>query len=90
MPERPFRYSFHLEAKVEKRLTKARPQQQADCYELLDQICANPPGPGLPVKDDLPSMFAASFDDAVMMFQVLADHPVIWVSQIAWLEDFAS
>ncbi len=75
---------------MRKRLAKARPQQQADCFELLAEICADPPGPGLPVKDDLPSMFSASFDEAVMMFQVPADHPVIWVSQITWLEDFTS
>jgi hypothetical protein len=75
---------------VKKRLARAEPRQQADCYELLDWICTNPPGPGLPVKDDLPSTFSASFDEAVMMYQVLADHPVIWVSQITWLEDFTS
>ena len=41
-----------------------------------------------PVRDDLPQTYTAPFDFAVVMFQVLADYPVIWVAQITWLKAF--
>lgn len=91
LAERPFRYSFYLEGKIKKRLAEARPEQREDFYRVLEQICLNPKGWGLPLKDNVPpSAFTASFDQAVMLYQVLADHPVVWVLQITWLEDFAS
>jgi hypothetical protein len=90
-PKEPFRRSFHLERKVRLSLRGASPEEREQFFALLDHLAVNPTDPMVgvaPVRDDLPQTYTAPFDFAVVMFQVLADYPVIWVAQITWLKAF--
>ncbi len=33
-------------------------------------------------------MYTVEFDEAVLIYQILLDHPMIELRQVTWLEDF--
>ncbi|MGH7877006.1 MAG: hypothetical protein ACRENM_04965 [Candidatus Dormibacteraceae bacterium] len=39
---------------------------------------------------DAPAMYTAPFDSGLVNYQVLADHPVVWVAEIIWLNEGSS
>ena len=57
-----------------------------DFFQLLDQIREDPFEVGSPVKDEAPSVFTASMRSGLVLYLALADHHVVWVLQVTWLE----
>ena len=56
--------------------------------ELLEDLLTAPrrtPGV-LATKDGYPGMFTAPFDDALVVFQVMADHPLVDLHHVHWMK----
>jgi hypothetical protein len=64
---------------------------QAEFGALISRLRHNPKDRSLgvePLRDSYPNAYLVEFDRAVLIFQVLLDHPVIELLQVTWLEDF--
>jgi len=87
VPNGHLRRGFHLEGRVKKALAGAPVDVQEQFYVLLERLSLNPTDRKLGVlqTEDAPATYTAPFDAALLTYQVLADHPVIWVAQITWL-----
>lgn len=66
----------------------APPDVQEDFATLLYQLTRNPEGRAgaLPSRDDTPGGWTAPFDSAMLFYQVLADHPHLYLLLIRWDE----
>jgi len=58
----------------------------------MERLGLNPISETLGVmrSKDAPSMYTAPFDNGLVNYQVLADHPVVWVAEIIWLNEGSS
>jgi len=54
----------------------------------MEQLSRNPKDPALMIvaSKDAPETYSVAFDEGLAEYQVLADHPLIWVSRIRWLD----
>ena len=54
----------------------------------MEELTRDPNSPDVAIfpSRDAPKTFTAPFDDGLVEFQVLADHPLLWVSRIIWLD----
>jgi hypothetical protein len=68
----------------------ARPEVWDDWLALADQLTGSPRTAGDSIRDfdALPSTYTAEFDAAVLMYQVMADYPIVELLQVTWLRDF--
>ena len=53
----------------------------------MERLSRNPRDPELAIvpSKDAPDTFTAPFDDGLAEFQILKEHPWLWVSRIVWL-----
>lgn len=85
------RFSFQYSTQVSDSLQEAPLEVLESFFVLLDGIGRYPfPGTSLlgvqPYKEtDVPNGYSASFDDGLLLFQVMADYPIIRLIQITWL-----
>ena len=54
----------------------------------MEQLSRNPRDPALAIvaSKDAPATNTVPFDDGLAEYQILADHPWLWVSRIIWLD----
>lgn len=69
-------------------MTAASEDVQEEFYILMERLTRNPKDPELAIvpSKDAPGTYSAPFDDGLVEYQILADHPWLWVSRIAWLD----
>lgn len=86
------RYSFQYSPQVSEALKSASPAVLLSFYTLLEGIGEYPfPGASLLgvleyKEKDLPGGgYTATFDNGLLLFQVMADYPIIKLIQITWL-----
>jgi hypothetical protein len=85
------RYSFQYSPQVGGALEEAPEAVLNDFFTLLEGIGRFPfPGTSLLgvqhyKETDVPGGYTASFDDGLLLFQVMADYPIIKLIQITWL-----
>ncbi len=81
---RPNLWDFYGEA-VLKEVANAPPQVRADFVRLMNRLTTNPRrARGVRPLRTEPAGFTAPFDDALLVYQVLADYPRIHLLLVAW------
>ncbi len=81
---RPNLWEFYGEA-VLSEVAKARPQVREDFVRLMNRLTTNPrQGRGVRQLRTEPGGFTAPFDDALLVYQVLADYPRIHLWLVVW------
>jgi hypothetical protein len=69
-----------------------RPEVWNDWLILAEGLSEDPRNPavGDPLRDTeaRPGTYSASFDEAVLLYQVMADFPIVELLQVTWLSDF--
>jgi hypothetical protein len=87
---RRFRYTYHGDQVLEEiDATPARIKREF--VAVIESLAENPFGTSIgvhPLKglDFSPQMFSVPFDGALLVFQVMADYPVILLVHITWLD----
>jgi hypothetical protein len=89
----PKRYSFYGK-KIFDEIFEASPAIQRDFFDLLQGLRDDPqhlPGKALlgvlPLKDPrLAGAYTAPFDNGLLVYQVMADYPIIMLIQVSWLD----
>ncbi len=73
---------------MKRELEKADPEVVEEFYTVMERLSRKPNDQSLAIvaSKDAPATFTAPFDDGLAEYQVLGDHPWIWVSRIIWLD----
>jgi len=73
---------------VKRALAKATEDVQEEFFVLMERLSRNPRDPEIAIvlSRDAPATYTAPFDDGLVEYQILADHPWLWVSRIIWLD----
>jgi hypothetical protein len=85
----PFRYELRGEQIVLE--IAAEPEAiRRDFVKVMDCVREKPRGPGcgiLPMKDHPHAgIYSVPFDNANLVYEVLKDHPWIWLRHVQWLK----
>lgn len=86
------RWAFYGESAL-KRIRDSAPDVQEDFYVLMYELTKDPHRAGLgilPLKDGPGGQYSAPFDKAVLIFEVLADHPWIHLLFVHWTDEQSS
>ena len=87
----PVRWAYYGD-RVLNQISQAQPDVQEAFYLLMYELTKNPRRDGLgilPLKDGPGGQFSVPFDDAVLVYEVFADHPWIHLLYVQWKEPSA-
>jgi hypothetical protein len=72
------------------RAVGSRPEVFLDWMLLCEELSTHPRRAGDEIRDSdaTPGTYTAGFDDAVLMYLVLRDYPVVELIQVTWISDF--
>jgi hypothetical protein len=83
-----FRYTYHGDQVLEE-IDAAPDRIKRDFVSVIESLAENPFGTSIGVRplkglDFSPQMYSVPFDDALLVFQVMADYPIILLVHITW------
>lgn len=85
-----FRYTYYGE-QVLSEIDGAPDRIKRDFVAVAESLSENPYGTSIGVRplkglNFTPQMYSVPFDDALLVFQVMADHPVILLIHVTWVD----